>query len=91
MSLKNAHFVKGNKEKYLNGLAQSNQSDWVYEQMYCVYHTFRELSPDAFEFLNSLDEELLIRPRPDVSIFAAHYMEWFKPLPKHASGSSQFH
>jgi predicted phosphodiesterase len=91
MNMKNAHCVKGNKERYMCRLADEDQSTWIHNQMHCVYHTFRGLYPDVFNFLKNLENELLIRPCHGLTIFAAHYLEWFEPIQKHSSGSANFH
>ena len=90
MKLENAYIVKGNKETYLSWLANDNQDNWIYNQMACVYQTFRELSPDALAFLDGLEEECRIELSPEVSLLAVHRFKNIKPSPKNNCSSSNF-
>jgi len=91
MKLKNAHIIKGNKEGYLSNLAKSDQSGWTYDQIGGIYQTFRELSPDVYDFLDNLDDECHIQINPYVCIYAVHAPKFFKPSPKTDCSSSNFH
>ena len=88
--LENAHIIAGNKEIFLRGMENENQDDWVYDQMACVYQTFRDLTLENRAFLTSLPNEMVINIC-GVKILAIHYLPFFKPTPKHASSSSAYH
>lgn len=77
MNLENAYIVKGNKEGYLNNLANDNQDNWTLQQFEVIYQIFRELSPDAYDFLTGLDEESYITVSPTISIYAVHFPKNF--------------
>lgn len=91
MKLEDSYIIKGNKETYLSKLATENQDNWIYNQMGGIYQTFRELSPDVFDFLNNLDEECRIQLSPHLSLYAIHYLQNLKPSPKNNCSSLHFH
>jgi predicted phosphodiesterase len=90
-SLENAHIIKGNKEAYLSLMKSQDQSNWVYDQIACLYHTYGELRPFYFDFMNDLPDEMYIKPTPDITIYAKHYIDGFRPLPKNKCRSSVYH
>jgi predicted phosphodiesterase len=65
-SIKGAHVIKGNKENYLNGLLNSDQSEWVYDQFAALYWNYRELDDDNIKYLIGLPEDEKIQT-PDGS------------------------
>ena len=91
MKLENAHIIKGNKESYLEKLANDDQNCWTANQMGCIYQTYRELSKEAFDFLNGLDDECNIQINPNISIYAIHDLKLFKPSTKVNCGSTKYH
>lgn len=91
MSLDNASIVKGNKEVYLISLRNENKADWVYNQMGAVYQTYRELKPEAFDFLANLKDELYIPLNDGMRLYAVHYFKDLKPVPKTNCSSSNYH
>jgi len=88
MNLDNAHIIKGNREMYLNDFAKQDQATWTVKQFGGMYHVFRELAPDVFDFLTGLDEECHIEIRPGASIFATHIPHFLTPPPKNICNSS---
>ena len=82
MKLENAHIIKGNKENYLKNLANDNQDNWTFDQFAVVYQTFRELTPDVYNFLINLDDECHIEITPGFSVYAAHFPVNIKLTPK---------
>jgi len=91
MKLGNAHIIKGNKETYLDRLANDNQDNWTSNQMGGIYQTYRELSKDAYDFLNGLEDECRIQINSKNAIYAAHVPKFFKTSPKTNCSSSNFH
>ncbi|GCD10569.1 metallophosphoesterase family protein [Clostridium tagluense] len=61
-NIKGAHVIKGNKEKYLDVLLNSDQSEWVYEQFAPLYWNYRELDDDNLQYLIGLPEDKKIQP-----------------------------
>lgn len=91
MKMENSYIIKGNKETYINNFANDNQENWTHNQIGGLYQTFRELSPDAYDFLTGLDEERYIKLSPNLNIYAVHAPKFVKPSPKYKTGSSNFH
>ena len=91
MKLDNSYIIKGNRETYLDKLANSNQKNWIYDQFGVVYQTYRELQPDIFDFLCNLDEECYIELNPNISIYVAHWFKDITPMTKSNSGSANFY
>jgi predicted phosphodiesterase len=104
MGLENAHIIKGNKEGYLQNLANDNQDNWTLDQFGSLHQTFRELSPDVYHFLNNLDDECYINlssahlGHSEHTVYAVHFPKKFpermpdKPSPlREFIGSSSFH
>jgi predicted phosphodiesterase len=75
--LRNAHFIKGNKETYLMKMTQQNQAGWVYEQLNALYYIYRTLKPDNFSFLSGLPEEAYIKLTPGCTVYATHKIDLF--------------
>ena len=89
MEIKNAYIIKGNKEIYLKKLASDNQDNWIYNQMGVVYQAFKELTPDLYNFLDGLEDELYIEIFPGVTIYTVHVPMFFiSPQTKKAHSSS---
>jgi len=88
MNLDNVHIIKGNREMYLSEFAKQDQATWTVKQFGGMYHVFRELAPDVFDFLTGLDEECHIEIRPGASIFATHIPHFLMPPPKNICNSS---
>ena len=55
-TIRGAHVIKGNKETYLDGLLNSNQTEWVYEQFAPLYWNYRELDDENLQYLMGLPE-----------------------------------
>ena len=91
MKIDNAHIIKGNKETYLAGLAESDQTDWIYDQIGGIYQTFRYLEPDAVKYLLDLKEEGYIQLDNGHRLFATHCLKSLKQKSKQNCGSSVFH
>ncbi len=91
MKLKKAHIIKGNKENYIQCLSRENQKDWVYHQMGGMYQTFRDLSLEAYNFLNGLEDECEISLQPNLSIYAVHAPQFLMPALKSNHNSLNFH
>ena len=91
MKLDNAHVIKGNKEMYLARLANDNQETWIYNQMGVIYQTYRDLAPDARDYLNNLADELYMQVNPSLSIYAAHVPGFLKQGTKTNCNSSNYH
>jgi predicted phosphodiesterase len=75
--LRNANFIKGNKETYLMKMTQQNQAGWVYEQLNALYYIYRTLTPDNFSFLSGLPEEAYIKLAPGCTVYATHKIDLF--------------
>jgi predicted phosphodiesterase len=55
--IKGAHVIKGNKENYLAGLLNTDQTEWVDEQFAPLYWNYRELDEDNLLYLIGLPED----------------------------------
>ncbi|MCL2517661.1 MAG: metallophosphoesterase family protein [Oscillospiraceae bacterium] len=88
MKLHNAYIIKGNKEVYLQWLKNDDQANWTYNQMGAVYQTFRELTPETFDFLDGLKEELYI---PEISLYAIHFLKTVRISQKFNCNSYKYH
>ena len=91
MKLENTHIIKGNKELYLAKLANDSQENSVYNQMGGKQFIYRELSVDAFNFLNALEEEIYIQLNSGIMIYANHIPKFPVPLYKTNFGSYNFY
>ncbi|MCL2592668.1 MAG: metallophosphoesterase family protein [Defluviitaleaceae bacterium] len=90
MELKNAYIIKGNKEAYLTKLANGNQ-DSFYNQMGNKQQVIKNLSLNAYNFLNAINEEIFLEINHDIIIYATHIPKFPKPLYKTEFGSLNFY
>jgi len=90
MKIENSHIIKGNKETYLNELADDTLEKWKNKQFAGLIQTYNELAPDSIQFLSSLEDELFIQINPSTSIFAAHIPTFVKQLKKENASSSTY-
>lgn len=58
--IKKSHVIRGNKEGYLLDLLNSEQSEWLHEQLAPIYWNYRELDNDNLKYLISLPEDIKI-------------------------------
>lgn len=89
--MENTDVVLGNKEKYLDGLSKENQSNWVFNQIGAIYQTYRELTPEAMNFISTLKECKYIPLENGGYIYANHYPKNMPALFRKGYGSSTFH
>jgi len=72
MCMENAYFIKGNKEESMKYFREENPDEVILVQSAGLYHSVRELSQEAYDFLIGLEDELYIRLSPNALVYAAH-------------------
>lgn len=90
-SIKNAYVIQGNKEGYLKKLSTEDQNNWNHDQMGAVYQTYRELKPENFSYLASLNEDCCVSLPFHGEAYVTHYIkDLFGAQKKTDCSSSRF-
>ena len=93
MSLEDAVIIKGNKEARLPDMAREDQANWKYDQMGGAYQTFRELTPELYEYLCGLDDDRFVQLSEKTTLFASHLIDdnFVRAAVKNNCSSHKFH
>ena len=72
MGMENAYFIKGNKEDSMKYFRDENPNEVINDQSAGLYHSTRDLSQEAYDFLIGLEGELYIKLSPNALVYATH-------------------
>lgn len=71
-SMRNAHFISGNREGYFERLDEADEARANSQQYGVVYQTWRELSADSKEFIRRLPKTLSLLLPSGRTLYAVH-------------------